>query len=267
MAGPGSKVKPDFISMELEALSLLLHHWASPEIVEKKKINWKKKMHAFRSAIAAETKKGGVRKIEPELIRNEKLWVERAIKWAWAQRDPGLTLPEVKQMLQRSMVPCRNKDNLEISRPFPVSEGFLGSLAEALISEDKISALTIIKAVADRLGVSEKTVQPLPEISKRKAVTLSEHQSLLISLFLDVCSVRSDSAKWQRIRAKILNALYASECSIIFIYYLFKTVHNLDSQIFLGNAEPDVFDDLCNKLCTETQDVDYQPFVRLFSAE
>jgi len=72
MESPIDEVQQDLVAFELEALALLLHKWAEPEIVKKReKDEWKNKIIAFRKAVIAGKSTGSRRKLEPEIIRAE----------------------------------------------------------------------------------------------------------------------------------------------------------------------------------------------------
>ena len=50
---PIEEVRMDLVGLELEALSIMLHHWATLEGVVKRKDEWKDKMPVFRKAVIA----------------------------------------------------------------------------------------------------------------------------------------------------------------------------------------------------------------------
>jgi hypothetical protein len=260
--------RQNLIGLELEALSILLHHWADPAIIEKREKEWDSKIPDFRSGVASGVVDSGeLYKIEVEFIHNEVFWVRQAIEWTQLHRP----VSDVEKWLAEVNVQCsyrtKTKRYAKIHRPFPISKISLKEIAKVVSKKKKFVEPAIIRAAANRLGISEKTIKNALAGKRKKdsraLYKLSNEQSLLVSLFLDVCSDSSDSIVLQNVRAKILKALYCSGCSILFIFYLVQTAHRLNSKIFLRDFDFSEIDKLCSDMPLHKKMISYSPFTRL----
>ena len=90
-----------------------------------------------------------------------------------------------------------------------------------------------------------------------------------MSVFFDICSDFENKNKCEKLKAKILCALYFSkpQFKIMLIYYLVQTAHSLEKKMFVGEHKPKLVNDLCKKVCPKIEKINYQPFIRLVSAE
>lgn len=265
MSNPIEEVRQELVGFELEALSLLLHFWAEPVNVEKRKNEWEDKITAYRKAIIAGKRTGTRRKLEPEIIQAEFACLKTAVEHVQSEREKKSGMFENERELAILQIPYRVDNVNKIFRPFPVPEGSLREIRNALINQSNDLNIVIYKIISKRFDVNQKTIKGYINSPDKERVKLSKNQQLLASIFLDICSDSGNNDKWQKLRAKILYVLCHSkpECKLIFLYYLVQTAHRLKKKIFVGEYESKMIHKLCNVVCPGVKKLTNQPFIRL----
>jgi hypothetical protein len=266
-SNPIEEVRIDLVGLELEALSTMLHHWATPEIVVERKDEWEDKIPAFRSAVIKQTGTGSRMKIEPEIIRAEFESLKVAIEYVQSEKQSGKLKSSNDLITLR--IPCLINGTFKMFRPFPVPIDNLKKVWSELLDRTVDYDVVVREIIHQRLGAGDRTIRESLKNPCDERFKLSEAQKLFVSIFLDICSDLESRNKWDGLKAKILYTLYYSEpqFKVILIYYLVQTAHRLEKKIFVGEYEPKLVNDLCEKVCPKIEKINYQPFIRLVSAE
>ncbi len=269
VSNPTEEVRLDLVGLELEALSIMLHHWATPEGVVKRKDEWGDKMPAFRKAVIAGRYTGARRKIEPEMIKAEFWCSKRAVEYVDSERKRNCEKLKTENDLKTLQIPYQVSESFTFPRPFPVPEQNLRQVWNAIINRNNNFDIVARKMLSSRFDIVDKTVKRYLNDNEIRDFKPSENQELLMGVFFDICSDFENKNKWDKFKAKILCALYYSKprFRIMLIYYLVQTAHRLNKKIFVGEYEPKLVNDLCKKVCPKIEKINYQPFIRLVSAE
>lgn len=251
-------------SLEMEALSLLLHFWSEPDNVEKRI----EKIDAFRKAVIAGIGRSKSEKHVPrELAYSEYksiLYALRYLKKKCKKDDPV----EIQKNLQGILIPYEI-NGCEYEKPTPLCTSTVENDLKALLCGTEEVSRIAYRIVGVRLGCGAGQVKVSTFKSKIKRVQLSELQQLLISVFLDLCSEPKDKLRFDAL-VNILNWLFRLETHVLIIYYLIQRAHLVVGEsLFTGeydfNELQVLYDSVCGDSDTDEFDasLSYRPFMRL----
>lgn len=254
----------DLIGFELEALSLLLRLWATPETVKRRSANWEDKIPKLRSAIIAGMGTGvHEMRLPRELVAAEYRNAHRAVKWL--KKYCKAEECDARR-LQRSLVAIRvphEVEGLRFERPAPIPHNCVKDICPKLAGKGSTPSEVSYWLVGQRLVAGTKKVKIAAAKATPKRHRLSETQQLLIGVFLDLCSsARSDQV--YGVLAKILNTLFRTQCHILVVYYLLQKAHTVvGKELFQGEYDLEKVRELCDMVCAERNLPEFQPFLRL----
>jgi len=261
------KLNKKLISFELEALSLLLHYWAEPSAVKKRTANWPDKLPRFRSAVIAGMGRGTHEKRTPrELVDSEYKEIYQALKWLRTECEE-YEFDELTAQIVRIHIPCEMLGERGLSfRPIPLMAKDVRKICRHLLERDKKLSEIAYEVVGKRLRCSAKKVKEAAAKKSFKRFQISKSQRLLISVFLDLCSLPEKELRFDLL-ARILNTLFLNKCHLLIIYYLLQTAHTIETKLFFGDYNFDDVEVLCESICPKIKKFEFSPFTRLTSNE
>lgn len=251
-------------SLEMEALSLLLHFWSEPDNVEKRI----EKIDAFRDAVIAGIGKNKSEGHVPrELANSEYKSISYALRWLknkCKNDDPV----EIQKRLPGILIPYKI-DGHEYERPVPLYCSTVGNDLESLLGGTEQLSRIAYRIVGMRLGCGDGQVKGSTFKNKIKRVPLSELQQLLISVFLDLCSEPKDKLRFDAL-VSILNWLFRLKTHVLIIYYLIQRAHLVVGEsLFTGEYDFNELQVLYDSICDDSDydaSLSYRPFMRLLQA-
>lgn len=260
------KVNKKLVGLELEALSLLLHFWAKPKVVEKRKKQWDKKIVKFRKAVIADTGRGKHENHIPrELVHSEYKTILHALRWL-KNKCKKDDFRNVQAYLEGILVPYevkKRKAFFKYERPIPLCSNTAVANLKKLFSGTEDLSRVAHKVVGKRLGCSAQKVKDATWGKKGKRLKLTKLEQLLISVFLDLCSEPEDQVQIS-VLLGILNRLFAMKTSLLIIYYLVQRAHSVvGKELFIGKYDMEEFEKFCDSACGYSESFSYQPFLRL----
>ena len=252
--------------LELEALSLLLHFWAEPDVVKKRGDQLGKKLSMFRSAVITGVGKGKHEKHIPrELVYSEYRTICEALK-NLRKKAKKVNPTDYEQWLRieyvEHEVPYEGQQ-LTFERPAPLCAENAGAVLKELLNGDKKLSELAHTIVGERLGCGDQKVKDAIEKKKKKRSSLSVAQRLLASAFLDICSMPEHTVRLDML-ALLLNTLFWTECSVLVIYYLVQRSHFVvGKRLSVCDHDFEDLEQFCEAVCPNRQPLGYEPFLRL----
>jgi hypothetical protein len=262
------KLSEELIGFELEALSLLLHYWALPSVVKKRSANWKDKFPKFRSAVIAGMGKGFHEKLTPrELVFSEYKEIYESLKWLrkecenYEVGELATRLAEIPILRELTY----NRKSLFVDRPIPIAIQDTDKFCGNFIGPKKKELSEIAyEIVGKRLQCSPKKVKDSTLEKNFKRAKVSKEQGLLISVFIDLCSLPEKDFRRDML-AKILNALFETKCHVLILWYLLRKAHAIkakpDNKLFVGKHDFEKIEDLCRVITAGSSPLSYRPFL------
>ena len=260
-------VREDLIGLELETVSLLLHFWAEPEAVKRRKANWKDKLPKLRSAVIAGMGPGGSERSAPrELVNSEYRMIHKATEWLKSRYKQKLD--SIGQDVCSIRVPYeieKGKTRFVFERPIPIPPENLKSALQALLTKGATPSEAAYKITGSRLRCGGKKVKDAASEKAFKRTDITEGQRLLISVFIDLCSLPEKKLPAD-VLARMLYTLFYSGCHVLVLVYLLNNVHSVRQKLFIGDHNYDKIKELCNFVVRGTKErIAFKPFLRLIT--
>jgi len=258
-------LRSELIGFENEALSLLLHFWAEPLAVKRRARQWDKKLPKFRSAVIAGMKKRSHEiHIPHELIEPEYRHIYEMLKQL-REECKGEEHTEIEKGIVEEciQIPIRcDGQTYTFERPIPLMGKNVHSTLRQLLKRSKKLSEISHGVVGKRLKCGPDKVRKATAKKLPKRFTTSRNQRLLISIFLDLCSVPKKDLRLDLL-ALILNTLFLTKCHVLVIYYLLQNAHKMKTKLFVGEYSTEQVEELCLFLSPESQVSEFKPFIRL----
>ena len=262
--------RDDLLAFEFESLSLLLHFWAEKDFAglkEEEKERMLAKVPKFRDGVIAGLGKGGHElRIPRELVYADYKTVLHALRFLNGRYCNYDEYAKDKDRLQGVYIRYRlkkvcGKDPVE--RPIPVPMEDLDSTFEQLLDPETDKSRIAYNLAARRLSCKPSKIHRGGP--KRGRIKTTDIHRYLISTFLDLCSIDNPCAEVRYTLATILQALFASGCHCLLLYYLILNSHKVTHQLFTGEYAMDELRNLCKTIIGENSEFSFLPFVRLVS--
>ena len=227
-------IKDSLIGLELRALSRVLADWS------KTGVRKPKKLQAFRKAVMTELTKGKKESIPHEIVEDEFRVMLGCVKWA--QRTGKI-----------DKVESRASGNIRFWRAFPCSPPGLDKNPPIKRHKKRIHRGVEPEhiardLVAERLYVSNDTVDNALSGKKARRFETTAEQRLLISLFLDVSAGSKENRETLGMETLLLDTLLATEYLPIAIYYVVQIAHSLERPIAMGKHDHTKLKELCKRI-------------------
>ncbi|MHA2064213.1 MAG: hypothetical protein ACXABY_07515 [Candidatus Thorarchaeota archaeon] len=264
-------MKSRLMGFEYEALSLLLHFWATKNSHRNRSKKWPIKLSKLRQAVIAGTRKG----MHEKRIPRELVFVE--------YNNTMEALRQLKQQLHSydyfletigsgaiNLIKIRYKatykgEIVEFTRPVPVPQKGAVRTVKMFLAGSKQKSETAHDIVGKRLRCSTSKVEDNVLSGLPKRHHPQAFQQVLVGIFLDLCSLGPRVGDMPLL-AKILKVLFSTKCHLLMIEYLIQNAHRVEQKLFTGEYDTYALCETCDNILRQAKDEDkicFEPFTRL----